>query len=206
MIILHTPADGGEAERFDFRSIRTSEASIITSLVSADLTWQQVKARLHDDDPDVMRVIAYVIKKRSQPSLRIGDFDPAVAELVVKLDRKEIDEWAEIAAERIATFDGPAEIVEMSLQTILDEADDVDYAKATIQRLLAGKSAAAPNAASSESPRRRARNRRAPKPVRRALRPPPPHRRQHPRRPEGQRLRVLHRLDRPAPGPAQVRR
>ncbi|MEU3426591.1 hypothetical protein [Streptomyces gardneri] len=146
MIIVHTPADG-DVERFDFRSVRTSEASIITSLVSADLSWQQVKARLHEDDPDVMRVIAFVIKKRSNPSLRIGDFDPAVDELAVKLDRKEIDGWAELAAERIGGFDGPAEMAELALGTILDEADDVDYARATIQRLLAGKFPAAPDGA-----------------------------------------------------------
>lgn len=152
MIIVHTPADGeAEAERFDFRSVRTSEASIITSLVSAELTWQQVKARLHEDDPDVMRVIAYVIKKRSNPSLRIVDFDPAVDELAVKLDRKEIDDWAAIAAERIATFDGPSEMAELALGTILDEADDVDYARATIQRLLAGKFPAAPDGAKTDS-------------------------------------------------------
>ncbi|MFC9700932.1 hypothetical protein ACFTWD_09600 [Streptomyces sp. NPDC056943] len=152
MIIVHTPADGGEVERFDFRSVRTSEASTITSLMSEDLTWQQVKARLGDDDPEAMRVIAFVIKKRSAPELRIADFDPAVADLAVKLDRKEVGEWAEVAAERIAeNRDLPAEVVEVSLATILDEADDIDHAKETIQRLLAGKSAAAPDAAKPDN-------------------------------------------------------
>ncbi|MGW1246917.1 hypothetical protein [Streptomyces sp. NPDC002535] len=147
MIIVHTPSDG-PVERFDFRSVRTSEASAITSLMSDDLTWQQVKARLGDDDPEAMRVIAFVIKKRAAPDLRIADFDPAVADLAVKLDRKEVGEWAEVAAERIAeNRDLPAEVIEVSLATILDEADDIDHAKETIQRLLAGKSAAAPAAA-----------------------------------------------------------
>lgn len=150
MIIVHTPADG-EAERFDFRSVRTSEASIITSMVTADLSWQQVKQRLHEDDPDVLRVIAFVLKKRSNPSLRINDFDPAVDDLAVKLDRKEVDGWAELAAERLADFDGPREMAELALGTILDEADDVDYARATIQRLLAGKFPAAPDAAPTGS-------------------------------------------------------
>ena len=150
MIIVHSPADG-EVERFDFRTVRTSEASIITGLVSADLTWQQVKQRLADDDPDVLRVIAFVIKKRSNPSLRIADFDPPVVEFAVKLDRREVEEWAEVAAERIAGTDLPPEVIEVSLSTILDEADDLDHARATIQRLLAGKSAAAPDAAPSNS-------------------------------------------------------
>ncbi|RSS59782.1 hypothetical protein [Streptomyces sp. WAC01280] len=150
MLIVHSPADG-EVERFDFRSVRTSEASIITGLVSADLNWQQVKQRLADEDPDVLRAVAFVIKKRSHPSLRIADFDPLVGELGVRLDRKEVEEWAEIAAERIAETELPAEVIEMSLSTILDEADDTDHARETIQRLLAGKSAAAPAAATPVS-------------------------------------------------------
>ncbi|MFB7832004.1 hypothetical protein [Streptomyces sp. NPDC056056] len=151
MIIVHTPSDG-PVERFDFRSVRTSEALTITGLMREDLTWQQVKARLNDDDPEVMRAVAFVIKKRADDSLRIADFDPPVDELAVKLDRKEVSEWAEVAAERIAeNSDLPAEVVEVSLATILDEADDVDHAKETIQRLLAGKSAAAHDAATSGS-------------------------------------------------------
>ncbi|MBX9425425.1 hypothetical protein [Streptomyces lateritius] len=150
MLIVHNPADG-EVERFDFRSVRTSEASIITGLVAADLTWQQVKQRLADDDPDVMRAVAFVIKKRTHPSLRIADFDPLVGELVVRLDRKEVEEWAEVAADNIAKSDLPPEVIEVGLTPILDEADDVEHARETIQRLLAGKSAAAPDAASSDS-------------------------------------------------------
>ncbi|MFI8254077.1 hypothetical protein [Streptomyces filamentosus] len=146
MIIVHTPEDGSPVERFDCRSIRTSEASVITSLVTDDLTWQQVKDRLHEDDPDVLRVIAYVIKKRSQPSLRINDFDPPVDALKTKLDRREIETWADLAAEKVATFDGPPEVMELSLSPILDAADDVDHAKAMLQKVLAGKSPAAPAA------------------------------------------------------------
>ncbi|MFD9047689.1 hypothetical protein [Streptomyces zaomyceticus] len=151
MIIVHTPADG-EVERFDFRSIRTSEASIITRLLSADLSWQQVKARAGDGDPDILRAAAFVIKKRTNPSLRIDDFDPVADELQAKMDHKEIDVWAELATERLATFDGPIEAAEPALNVVLDDADDIDYAKATIQRVLAGKFPAAPSVAKNGSP------------------------------------------------------
>ena len=149
MIIVHTPADGA-VERFDVRSIRTSEASIITRMVAADLSWAQVKARAGDGDPDVMRTVAFVIKKRTAPSLRIDDFDPVADELQAKMDHKEIDLWAEIAAERLATFDGPVEAARPALSVILDDADDTAYAEAVIERVLAGKFPAAPETAASD--------------------------------------------------------
>ncbi|MER6098337.1 hypothetical protein ABT154_21265 [Streptomyces sp. NPDC001728] len=148
MIIVHTPTDA-EIERFDVRSIRTSEASIITRLVSADLSWQQVKARAGDGDPDALRSIAFVLKKRSEPSLRIDDFDPVADDLQVKLDHKEIDTWAEIAAERLATFDGPIEAARPALAVVLDDADDPAYAEAHIERILAGKFPPAPDETTS---------------------------------------------------------
>ncbi|MGW1252530.1 hypothetical protein [Streptomyces sp. NPDC002535] len=148
MIIVHTP-DGGEVERFDVRSIRTSEASIITRLITADLSWQQIKARAGDSDPDALRAIAFVIKKRTAPSLRVEDFDPLADELQSKLDHKEIDTWAEIAAERLATFEGPVEAARPALAVILDEADDTAYAEGVIERILAGKFPAAPEETTS---------------------------------------------------------
>ncbi|MFD5370824.1 hypothetical protein [Streptomyces sp. NPDC127103] len=150
MIIVHTP-EGGETERFDIRTIRTSEASIITRLIASDLSWPQIKARAGDGDPDALRTIAFVIKKRTAPSLRVEDFDPIADELQVKMDHKEIDVWAELAAERLGPFDGPIEAARPALSVILDDADDTAYAEATIERLLAGKFPAAPEETDSGS-------------------------------------------------------
>ncbi|MBP2583400.1 hypothetical protein J3A78_003878 [Streptomyces sp. PvR006] len=150
MLIVHTPADG-PVERYDFRTVRTSEASTITSLVTADLAWQQVRQQLRDEDPDVMRVVAFVLKKRSDESLRIADFDPLVGELAVKLDRREIEEWATIAAEKIVSVELPPAVLEASLSSILDEADDVEHARATIQKLISGKFPAGPAEPTTES-------------------------------------------------------
>ncbi|TXS20204.1 hypothetical protein EAO70_09330 [Streptomyces sp. adm13(2018)] len=148
MIIVHTP-EGGEVERFDVRSVRTSEASIITRLISGDLSWAQVKARVEDGDPEVMCAVAFVIKKRSEPALRIDDFDPVADELQAKWDHKEIDIWAQIAAERLTTFDGPVEAARPALAMVLDAADDRDYAEVVIERVLAGKFPPAPDETTS---------------------------------------------------------
>ncbi|MBD0707396.1 MULTISPECIES: hypothetical protein [unclassified Streptomyces] len=151
MIIVHTPADG-TVERYDVRSVRTSEASIITRLVAADLSWPQIKARAADSDPEAMRAIAFVIRKRSQPSLRLDDFDPVADELESLMDHQEIDTWAEIAAGQLAAFDGPVEAARPALAQILDQAADTDYAQAVIDRLLAGKFPAAPDESPTDSP------------------------------------------------------
>ncbi|WP_406056222.1 hypothetical protein OG462_09065 [Streptomyces sp. NBC_01077] len=135
MLIVYTPADGGEVERFDHRTVRTSEASIVSRTV--DMTWKQVKERLADDDPDAMRGVAWVIKKRSQPTLRYGDFDPMLSELATRLDKKEIEEWAELAVEQLATSDLTPEQAEAALSVIVDQADDADHARDTIRRLVA---------------------------------------------------------------------
>ncbi|MFI0825727.1 hypothetical protein ACH4Q7_14865 [Streptomyces roseolus] len=144
MIIVHSPADGGPVERFDFRSVRTAEASRITSMLTDKVPWQEVRKQLGDEHPDVMRCIAYVLKCRAQPELRISDFDPVVADLAVRLDRQEIEEWAEVAAATIAGVDLPAEVVQLQLSSILDEADDVDHARTVVERLVSGKFGPAP--------------------------------------------------------------
>lgn len=150
MIIVHTPADG-EVEHFDFQSVRTSEASIITSLITDTVTWQQVKERVREEDPDVLRVVAFVVKKRSNPSLRISDFDPLVDELAMRLDRREIEEWVEVAAETITSSDLRQDVVESSLSSIIDAAADTEHARAMVQRLLAGKFPPDPEATSTPS-------------------------------------------------------
>ena len=146
MLIVYTPADGAETERFDVRSVRTSEASIVSRTV--DMTWKQVKERLADDDPDAMRGVAWVIKKRSQPALRYGDFDPMLSELATRLDKQEIEEWVEAAIAAAPDAGLAPDEIEQALSFIVEQADDPDHAKDTIRRL-----AAAPkDPAADESP------------------------------------------------------
>ncbi|MFG2747239.1 hypothetical protein ACGFY0_45310, partial [Streptomyces chartreusis] len=96
MIIVYTPADG-EPEHFDARSLRVSEVAIVTR--STDQTWKEIQAGLAEEDLVAMCGVAWVIKKRAQPSLRLADFDPGVEELCTRLDRDEVERWAEATAE-----------------------------------------------------------------------------------------------------------
>ncbi|MGW6418848.1 hypothetical protein [Streptomyces sp. NPDC055055] len=133
MLIVHTPADG-EAERFDHRSVRTSEASIVSRTLGK--TWKQIKELLADDDPEAMRAIVWVLKKRSTPSLRYDDFDPMLSELTTRLDQQEIEEWVEAAITGAPAELTPEEM-EQALGFIVEMADDVEHARASIRRLAA---------------------------------------------------------------------
>ena len=150
MIIVHTPSDG-PVEQFDIKSIRTSEATKICGLLTEPASWPQVKQRLSDDDPDTMRATAFVIKLRSEPGLRIDNFDPPVAELAVCFDRREVEEWGETAAHFAKLFEGPETQLRVELSVILDLAADRDHARTVIERVVAGKFPPAPSEPTDES-------------------------------------------------------
>jgi len=138
LIIVHTPSDGPR-EEFDIKSVRSSEATKISNTLTEKASWPQVKQMLSDDHPDAMRVTAFVIKLRSEPGLRIADFDPLVAELSVRFDRQETDDWGETAAHFAQVFDGSEEQLRAELALILDLAADPEYAQTVIDRVVSGK-------------------------------------------------------------------
>lgn len=90
MFIVYTPA-GGEPEHFDARSLLVSEASIASRTI--DQKWPQIKEGLAADDLEAMRVVAWVLKKRTHPSLRFGEFDPGIEELATRLDKTEVETY-----------------------------------------------------------------------------------------------------------------
>ncbi|MFE5217465.1 MULTISPECIES: hypothetical protein [unclassified Streptomyces] len=94
MIVVYTPA-GGEPEHYDASSLRVSEASIVQRTV--DMKWQEIASGLERDDLDAMRGIIWVLKKRSQPSLRYGEFDPGVNEMTTVMDDREVDSYIDNA-------------------------------------------------------------------------------------------------------------
>lgn len=91
MIIVYRPP-GGEEERFDIRAVRTSEAQIVER--TTDMKWVEIKRGVRDDDPTALRGVAWVLKKRQQPTLRWSDFDPLIDELVSRFDDREVAEFA----------------------------------------------------------------------------------------------------------------
>lgn len=148
MLIVYTP-EGSEAEHLDLRTVRSAEASIASR--TADLTWRQLKERLADDDPEAMRIVGWIIKKRTNPSLRLNDFDPLVDELVVRLDKTETEEWA-IDAIRSVDDGATPEQVLLVMNPIIDASIDPDFARELILRLHAAPKDQADSPAETEGP------------------------------------------------------
>ncbi|MDG9717398.1 hypothetical protein [Streptomyces sp. DH24] len=126
MIVVYTPADG-EPEHYDASSLKVSEAAIVQRTV--DMKWQEILRGLEEDDLDAMRGIVWVIKKRSQPSLRFGDFDPGVTELTSRMDNKEIQRWLDATLDAVAP-EMEWETVEGIISGRIDDvAVDPEYAR-----------------------------------------------------------------------------
>ncbi|TXS30725.1 hypothetical protein EAO71_20230 [Streptomyces sp. ms191] len=131
MIVIHRPAEGDE-ERFDARKIKTSEAQIVSR--TTDMSWAQVKAGLLDGDPEAMRAIAWVIKKRTEPTLRYGDFDPEVEELVSRFDAREVADFCE----QISKAPGTEEEIDAAYDEAARHAADPEAAAEYIAKFREG--------------------------------------------------------------------
>lgn len=142
MLIVHTPASG-EPEEFDIRTVLVNEASIISRTM--DTTWKQVRERLADDDPEAMQVVAWAIKKRSAPSLRLAEFNPRVEELTIRLDKAEIKHWVTEAVGALDDITTPEQAL-IVLQPIVDAAVDAEFARSLITQLVTAPKDPADNA------------------------------------------------------------
>lgn len=133
MLIVYSPADG-EVERYDIRTLRTSEASIAQKTLG--ISWAEIQKGIDKDDPEILRGVAYVLKKRSHPTIRYGDFDPVIGELITKLDKKEVTDSVKAAFE-IAEADGDVsrETVAAVCQRIVPAADDPEHAERLIAEM-----------------------------------------------------------------------
>ncbi|WP_406420053.1 hypothetical protein [Streptomyces sp. NBC_00842] len=135
MIIVYTP-EGGEPEQYDARSLKVSEASIVSRTI--DQKWGEVKAGLPDEDLDAMRAIVWVLKKRTQPALRFAEVDPGVDEMVSRFDRQEVVTYVENAC-RIRDTD-PDITNEQLAEALADfpaAAADRDHAERVIAEMTA---------------------------------------------------------------------
>ena len=142
MIVVYTPADG-EPEHYDASTLRVSEASIVQRTV--DMKWQEILEGLERDDLDAMRGIIWVLKKRTQPSLRFGDFDPGVAEMTTRMDRREIERWVDGLFSNLDDNDDGDGIVQLALDRIPSVAAEPEHARALIEaRAKDPKAGAAP--------------------------------------------------------------
>ncbi|MFD7185488.1 hypothetical protein ACFV90_36700 [Streptomyces sp. NPDC059904] len=137
MIIVYTPADG-EPEQFDANSLKVSEASIVSRAI--DMKWAEIKEALANDDIDAMRGVAWVIKKRAQPSLRFGEFDPGVDEMTTRFDKAEATRVIDNAFDMIAEQDDPeSDAVHKALAGLVEACADREHAQSLIDaRTAAG--------------------------------------------------------------------
>lgn len=136
MIIVYTPA-AGEPEQYDARTLLASEASIVARTI--DMKWPQVKEGLSEDDLDAMRAVVWVLKKRHAATLRYGDFDPGVDELVTRFDKTEVENWVDAgfalrAKNPDMTLD---QVVTVTLVQVEALAADPEHARAYIEKCRA---------------------------------------------------------------------
>jgi hypothetical protein len=142
LIVIYTP-DGGEPEQYDARSLLSSEASIVERAI--DMKWPEIKDGLRDEDLNSMRGIVWILKKRHNPTLRFGDFDPGVDEMVTRFDRREIEEYVANAQEVVsANPDATGADIAEALSGLEVTAADPEHALAVIQAVADGPKAPGP--------------------------------------------------------------
>ncbi|MEU5077106.1 hypothetical protein AB0G76_36990 [Streptomyces asoensis] len=126
MIIQYQP-EGGELQRLDAGRLRASEIQIIER--TADGRWAEIKEAMGEGDINALRTVAWALLRRSQPSLRYGEFDPWEGELRARLDKREVAAYAHRILE--AYRDQPEDLAE-AFDELRGAADDPETAEAAI--------------------------------------------------------------------------
>ncbi|MFS8200474.1 hypothetical protein ACLVWQ_17530 (plasmid) [Streptomyces sp. CWNU-52B] len=172
MIVVYTPG-GGEPQHYDASSLKVSEAAIVQRTV--DMKWQEILGGLQEDDLEAMRGIVWVIRKRSEPSLRWGDFDPGVLELTSRMDNGEIERWIATAL-AAADEEVPWDTVEEIIGSRLDEvAVDPERARAFLAAQAPGPKEPTPEADGRPVPEETPGEETSPSPTSNAPEPPTSH-------------------------------
>ncbi|MGJ5826071.1 hypothetical protein [Streptomyces ossamyceticus] len=133
MIIKYTPADG-EPQTFDAGRLRASEIQIVER--TADRRWAELKDAMGEGDVNAMRVAAWVVMKRTQPSLRFAEFDPWEDEIRALLDERETSAFAEKLYAKYGS--DPAELAE-AFDELRDAAADREACEQAIADVTAPK-------------------------------------------------------------------
>lgn len=138
MIIVYEP-EGSEKLPFDAGrgKLRASEIQIIER--TADARWPDLKEGVANGDIHAMRVVVWAIRKRTEPGLRFGDFDPFEGELYSRLDAREVRDYAETLFE---THQNDPDDLAEAFEQLLDVAFDREAANAAIADVTAPKDTA----------------------------------------------------------------
>lgn len=118
MIIVYQPQDG-DAHRWDLTEIRilATEAEAVERVT--DLDWQAARSKVVRGSMLALRAVAWVLLKRTDPSLRYGQFSPAADELSWEYSRAERAEIRKAVAEN-------ADLSEEERTALLAEFDEAD--------------------------------------------------------------------------------
>ncbi|MFD5573975.1 hypothetical protein [Streptomyces cadmiisoli] len=135
MIITYAP-EGGEPQHFDAgpRCLRASEIQIIER--TADARWAEIKEAMRMGEIHALRTVAWVLKKRTDPTLRFSDFDPWEGELRVRLDAREAEGYAQAFVAKYSA--NPEELAE-AFDELREMAHDPADAEAAIAAATAPK-------------------------------------------------------------------
>lgn len=148
MIVEYTP-EGGEPVQYNVRKLLSSEAAAVGRTLG--MSWPEVKDALSEDDPEAMRAIGWVIRKRDEQGLSFSAFDPSVDELAMKWDRKEVEDFVVEAF----TVRGKDRERDAFLRSLVRNAADPGHAEALVKEhadeAAALASGAAPKDPSPES-------------------------------------------------------
>lgn len=137
MIIKYSP-EAGEQELFDASKLLTSEAAIVCRTI--DRQWPEVKRGILTDDPDSLRAVVWVMKKRTTPALRLSEFDPTVDQLRSLWDQREVREYVEVALAAKVTDEERTQEIER----LVRNAADPEAAQAVVDELTAAQDPDAP--------------------------------------------------------------
>ena len=118
MIIVYAP-EGGEVHRWDLKEIRIMAVEAEEVERVTDLDWAAARAKIVKGSMLALRAVAWVLLKRTQPTLRYGQFQPAAAELDFEYSP------AERAAIR-ANIEADPELTDAERATILADFGEVD--------------------------------------------------------------------------------
>ncbi|MFJ1808548.1 MULTISPECIES: hypothetical protein [unclassified Streptomyces] len=134
MIIVYAPADG-EEQHFDAGpgKLRASEIQIIER--TADGRWPDIKEGMREGDINALRTVAYVLKRRAEPTLRFAQFDPFEGELRARLDRQETQAFAEYLFDK---YEGTDDLGD-AFEELRDASFDREWAEAAIADVTAPK-------------------------------------------------------------------
>ncbi|MFD6684181.1 hypothetical protein [Micromonospora parva] len=93
MIIVYTP-EGDEEQKLDAGRLRTSEIQIVER--TTGMVWPDIRTGLQTGSVTAIRAVAWVLLKRTRPSIAFDEFNPFEDELAVRLDQREVEAFAKI--------------------------------------------------------------------------------------------------------------